>query len=202
MKHKVFVSYHHANDQMYKDDLDRLNAGHEIFFDYSVSAGDIDDALDDQAIRARIRDSYLRDSSVTIVLVGTETKKRKHVDWEIYSSMYNGVQNKQSGILVIMLPTTGCDCVNAPHGEEEKSTVHPGLSNWNSWTHSEYAEKFPHAPERIIDNLANPHAKISVVKWDSVARAADKLKYLIEIAHLHASTCEYDLSKPMRRSNS
>ena len=53
-----------------------------------MDTGDISDELSDARIREKIRDEYLRDSTGTIVLVGTETKRRKHVDWEIYSSMY------------------------------------------------------------------------------------------------------------------
>ncbi len=76
LMHKVFISYHHDNDQAYKEAL--VQSG--IFIDASVDTGDIDDGLSDHAIRQKIRDEYLRDSSVTIVLVGSETKNRKHVD--------------------------------------------------------------------------------------------------------------------------
>src|SRR5690554_5625983 len=99
-KHKVFISYHHMNDQDYKNSLCTLARMYNIFEDASVNTGGISDELTDQQIRTIIRDDYLRDSSVTIILVGTETKYRKHVDWEIYSSMYNGAKNKKSGILV------------------------------------------------------------------------------------------------------
>ena len=84
--HKVFISYYHG-DQEYKDDLVKLSDQRGIFVDRSVDTGDISDDLSDERIRELIRDSYLRDSTVTIVLVGTETQRRKHVDWEIYSSM-------------------------------------------------------------------------------------------------------------------
>ena len=95
--HKVFISYHHQNDQYYKDWLVEFAERHSIFVDASVDTRDISDHLSDQAIRETIRDHYLRDSTVTIVLVGSETRRRKHVDWEIYSSMYDGKVNKKSG---------------------------------------------------------------------------------------------------------
>ena len=78
--HKVFISYHHSNDQWYKNELVKL--GERVFVDRSVDTGDIPDEWTDEQIRQEIRDSYLRDSTVTIVLVGTETKQRKHIDWE------------------------------------------------------------------------------------------------------------------------
>jgi hypothetical protein len=96
--HKVFISYHHRNDQWYKEWLLHINRIYPIFIDASVDISDVPDYLDDQTIRQRIRDDYLRDSTVTIVLVGTETKRRKHIDWEIYSSMRDGLVNKRSGM--------------------------------------------------------------------------------------------------------
>ena len=102
--HKVFISHHHANDQCYKEKLVEFGEMHSIFLDRSVDTGDIPDEWSDQRIRQEIRDNYLRDSTVTIALVGTETRRRKHIDWEIYSSMYDGAVNKKSGIVVINLP--------------------------------------------------------------------------------------------------
>ena len=94
-KHKVFISYHHNNDQWYKNELLRLNEIHNIFIDGSVDTGDIDDRLDNETIRQIIRDNYLKDTTVTILLVGTETMNRKHIDWELKSSMINGSVNKK-----------------------------------------------------------------------------------------------------------
>ena len=68
-KHKVFISYHHANDGSYKETLLVLNRDYDLFIDASVDTGRIDDTLPDQRIREIIRDDYLRDSTVTIVLV-------------------------------------------------------------------------------------------------------------------------------------
>jgi len=57
--HNVFVSYHHANDQYYRDRLIVLNQAFYLFNDKSVNTGDIPDHLDDQTIRHLIRDDYL-----------------------------------------------------------------------------------------------------------------------------------------------
>ena len=107
-RRKVFICYHHKNDQTFKEALQKANEEHKIFIDASVAIGDIDDSLPSQTIREKIRDEYLLNSTVTILLVGTETKYRKHVDWELYSSMFDGKINKKSGILVILLPSTNC----------------------------------------------------------------------------------------------
>ncbi len=102
--HKVFICYHHDKDQCYENYLVDAARQHRIFIDGSVNSGDIEDSLPDEHIREIIRDNYLRDSAVTIVIVGQCTKHRKHVDCEIYSSMFDGTVNKKSGFLVISLP--------------------------------------------------------------------------------------------------
>ncbi len=78
--HKVFISYHHSNDQKYKNALVRFGDQFSIFIDKSVDSGDIPDECSDEQIRRVIRDEYLTDSTVTVVLVGKETKRRKHID--------------------------------------------------------------------------------------------------------------------------
>ena len=65
--HKVFISYHHSHDQRCKKSLVAFGRENKIFVDRSVDTGDMSDALDDEAIREKIRDEYLRDSTVTIV---------------------------------------------------------------------------------------------------------------------------------------
>jgi len=200
-KHGVFISYHHANDQLHKEKLLQMNEDYDIFIDKSVDTGDIDENLSDESIRTKIRDEYLSDSTVTIVLVGVETWCRKHVDWEIYSSMYDGTVNKKSGILIINLPSTNSDNVTAGHGIEEKNLIHPSITSWTSLNKSEYDERYPHMPERIIDNLLTNKAKISVVPWSLIENDSEKLRTLIEFTNKDRQSAEYDLSRSMRRQN-
>ena len=204
-KHKVFISYHHANDQAYKESLIEWNEknDYDIFIDASVDTGDIDDRLSDDSIRQKIRDEYLRDSTVTILLVGTETKNRKHVDWEIYSSMFDGQINKKSGVLVIQLPSTGCTTYTAAHGDKEKEVLYSDNTNWVSvTTRADYEKRYPYMPQRIIDNLLKSDAKVSVTNWNRVTSSPDKLKLLIDLTYQDRASCNYDLSTPMRRANS
>ena len=198
--HKVFVSYHHENDQSYKEGLVALGERNNIFIDQSVDTGDISDDLSDEHIRELIRDGYLRDSTVTIILVGTETKGRKHVDWEIYSSMYDGPINKKSGILVVELPDVSNGCMTAPHGEKEKE-LYTDITPWTSVSsRSEYERRYPYMLARIIDNLLKDTALVSVVPWNRLNK--DVLDHLIEAAYRDREKCEYDLRRPMRRANS
>ena len=103
-RHKVFISYYHADDQEYKDRL--IQALDSRFVDKSVSQGDIEDeGLPLDEIRRRIRDDHIADATVTIVLIGPCTWQRKHVDWEISASMTDSLRNPRCGILGLLLPT-------------------------------------------------------------------------------------------------
>lgn len=203
--HKVFISFHHKNDQWAKDGLCRWNETRHAFVDKSVDTGDIDDSLSDEAIRLKIRDEYLRDSTVTILLVGTETKKRKHVDWELYSSMFDGHINKKSGIIAVLLPTvTGEKChLFAGHGKREKD-LYP-LEN--HWTHVTSRESllwggFEYLPERIVDNLMTGKSCISVTTWKKICENPGILVNLIEWSNEDRDHCVCDMSRRMRRNNS
>lgn len=199
-RHKVFISYHHANDQWAKDRLIELNKQYDFFIDCSVNTGDIPDEWDDQKIRTEIRDNYLRDSTVTILLVGTETKNRKHIDWELYSSMFDGTVNKKSGIVVIMLPSTGCTYNQASHADEQKD-VFPLVDSWKKLkTRSEFESCFPCMPDRIIDNLLAEKASVSVANWDQLN--VSQLSVLIDNAAKDRANNQYDMSRPMKRKNS
>ena len=128
-RHKVFISYYHADDQEYKDML--VNAEYydsekqeyrTIFDDWSVADGDIDDSkLTDEQIREIIRDEYTRQPNVLILLCGKNTKNRKHIDWEIHNAMFDSEKNPKMGIIVINLPTIN-QCVRVS-SEEEKEIV-------------------------------------------------------------------------------
>ena len=196
--HKVFISYHHSNDQWYKNEL--VKFGERISVDRSVDTGNIPDEWTDEQIRQEIRDRYLRDSTVTIVLVGTETKQRKHVDWEIYSSMYDGSVNKQSGIVVINLPGIS-DNYDVAYGDPEKELLYPETTSWmHIKTRAEYERRYPYMPDRITDNLLKAGVTISVAPWKRINETT--LEFLIESAFSNRSNCEYDLSRSMRRTNS
>ena len=104
-RHKVFISYH-DEDRGYKDRFVR-NMGDSII-DESVQVDDIDDTnLQVETIRRRIRDDYIADATVAIVLVGPCTWQRKHVDWEIGSSLRDTKNNSRCGLLGILAAPLG-----------------------------------------------------------------------------------------------
>ncbi len=198
---KVFVSYHHENDQGYKDYLSGI-ASCGFFEDKSVKVGDIGDDLSSETIRQKIRDEYLQDTQVTILLCGRGTRFRKHIDWELKSSMIDGKINRRSGILIIDLPSTSSTmgCVGLPG---ERRVVYPDYAqHWNvRLTKNQFQLQYPAMPERIIDNLVNPKVRMSVVQWHRIERHPRILKWLIDASAAVGYTNEYDLTLPMRKRN-
>ena len=101
-KHKVFISYYHADDQYYKNYIDTYLSNNII--NKSVVAGEYDSDNSDEYIKRLIREEKISDSSVVVVLVGKNTKKRKHVDWEIYAGLRKSI-NGCSALIGILLPS-------------------------------------------------------------------------------------------------
>ena len=200
---KAFISYHHENDQKYRERLSRWATRHGVFEDGSVEVGDIDENLDPQTIRRKIRDEYLKDTKVTILLCGAETKFRKHVDWELKSSMIDGTKNSRSGILVINLPTISCSMSHAGLPDEKERIYSDHTGEWfDLETKADYKSGYPKMPERIIDNLWEPDVKISVVSWARIKNKPGYLKFLVDATARVGPTNEYDLTRPMRMRNS
>ena len=103
VRHKCFVSYHEADSKEVDTFIEKFD---HVFIPKTIGISDDDDFIDSDDrdyVMRRIREKYLTDSTVTIVLIGKCTAKRKYVDWEIASTLRNDPQNKRSGLLGINL---------------------------------------------------------------------------------------------------
>lgn len=136
-RHKVFVSYHHYKDQKYKNEFVRM-MGDDIV-DKSVEDGDIDPSIKTETTRQKIRDDFIADATVIVVLIGPCTWQRKHVDWEIGSSLRKTKKNPRCGLLGILLP-------NHPDFGTEK--YKPRL-----------------IPPRLADNCGGRDAYVRIYDW-------------------------------------
>ncbi len=130
-KHKVFISYYHKDDELYRNEFERL-FGH-LFINKSVHDGDIDSDLSDEYIKKIIQQGYITDSSLILVLVGAKTYGRKHVDWEISAGLNKKVGG-YSGLMGILLPT------------------YPFLSNGNY--------QYDNIPPRLADNIKSGYSSM------------------------------------------
>ena len=102
-RHNIFLSYYHSQDQRYKERFIQMMGDNII--DKSVNLGDIiDNNIPTEAVLQRIREDYIAQVSVTLVLIGPCTWQRKYVDWEIGASLRDAQTNKRCGLLGILLP--------------------------------------------------------------------------------------------------
>jgi hypothetical protein len=130
-RRKVFVSFHHK-DQWHRNEWDRLTSG--IFINKSVYPGDIDTDNSAEYIARLIRQDFISDASVLVVLIGPKTYCRKHVDWEIAAAL-DPRTGGRSGLLGIILPN------------------HPDFGPGKTWTAARL-------PGRLGDNAASEYARI------------------------------------------
>ena len=106
-KRRCFISYHHADEREVQTFLDTYSNA-EVFTHRALGldmANDIVDSNDTDYVMRRIRQQYMQNTSVTIVMVGQNTWKRRYVDWEIAASLRNGFANPANALLGIKLPS-------------------------------------------------------------------------------------------------
>ncbi len=175
-RHNVFVSYHHKNDERYKLEFERIfSSVYDILETRAVSDGDINPLLKTETIRQKIRDDFIRSASVTVVLIGSETWKRKHVDWEISSSIRDTQYNSRTGLLGILLPTYP----RSDMQHYDKGTIPPRLQdnidcgfarihNWSTnaqevqdWIHDAFLKRKTVNPSNSRDMFVNNRSSSS-----------------------------------------
>ncbi len=101
MSHKCFISYHVA-DQGAVDDFCEKFSGSFIHRGIKMEE-DIIDSGDVDYVMRRIRELYLKDSTVTIVLIGRCTWARRFVDWEVQASLRRPEDGHPNGLVAIQL---------------------------------------------------------------------------------------------------
>jgi hypothetical protein len=107
-RHKTFISYHHADEDEVAEFINFFDHDHDVLISRGIGAsmaGDVIDSSDSDYIKRRIRELYLRDSTVTLVMVGENTWGRRFVDWEVAASLRNTSTTSRNGLVAITLPS-------------------------------------------------------------------------------------------------
>ena len=108
IRRKVFISYHHEDKNEVDDFIQTFDDEHDVFIARGLGCGMSDDIVNStnvDYVMNRIRELYLSDSTVTIVLIGKDTWTRRYVDWEIQASLRHGETVTPNGLLGIVLPS-------------------------------------------------------------------------------------------------
>lgn len=168
-RHNVFISYHHANDGYDKNEFEKsFSETYDILETKAVGDDDIDPNLKTATIRQKIRDNFISSASVTVVLIGSETWKRKHIDWEIASSISQTKSNARTGLLGILLPTyprNGTSkydpCTIPPRLYDNIECGFAEIHNWStdpndvqSWIHEAFNRREQMNPDNSRDMFA------------------------------------------------
>jgi hypothetical protein len=107
VRRKCFISYHHADQELVNQFVRDFDHTHDAFIARGLGEempGDIIQSTDTDYVMRRIREDFLHDTTVTIVLAGRCTWARRYVDWEILSSLRTGQYAHPNGLLGIRLP--------------------------------------------------------------------------------------------------
>lgn len=108
VRRKVFISYHHADADEIRHFVAAFDHAADSFIARGIGAGmagDIIDSTDTDYVMSRIRQEYLRDSSITLAMIGNCTWSRRYVDWELQASLRSGTTVTPNGVLGIKLPS-------------------------------------------------------------------------------------------------
>ena len=111
MGHKCFISCK-KEDQWYRDQIDKLFLSSDLI---NKGLDRVIDSDDGEYIMKTIRQDYLKDSTVTIFVIGSHSseyegydfmgrRKNYFIERELQASLYNGVGNTRNGILGVVLP--------------------------------------------------------------------------------------------------
>lgn len=108
VRRKCFISYHHADQNEVDDFVRTFDHERNLFIARGLGnemSQDIINSTDTDYVMRRIRELYLSDSTVTIVMLGKCTWARRYVDWEIQASLRSGATVTPNGLLAIKLPS-------------------------------------------------------------------------------------------------
>lgn len=143
VRRKVFIS-HYKGDRVEVEKF--ITDFKDVFIPKVLGANDNDDFIqstDTDYVMRRIREKYLEDSTVTIVLIGSCSHGRRYIDWEIKSSLRQVNEYIPNGLMGIVLPSQN----NSAH-------LPPRISeNWNKEHNNCYARywSYPDSAKNLSD---------------------------------------------------
>lgn len=130
VKPKVFISYHHKDQLSIDDFRTRFGAAYEVFTDCSLD--EAIESTDLHYVNRTIREDFITGTSITIVICGTDTWRRKCVDWEISSTLH-----KDHALLGIVLPHVQPVLRNGQQvrliPDRLHANIESGYGHWIEW---------------------------------------------------------------------
>lgn len=136
-KRNLFISYYHKDDQGKREEFNNIFG--DLIINQSVMLDEINGENSDDYIHRLINQGYMRDTTVLAVLLGPNTKCRKHVDWEIGGALNRKVGDRYAGLLGIRLSShpdygLGATYNTANYSERFMANIDSGYAVIIDWT--------------------------------------------------------------------
>lgn len=160
IKRKVFVSYCHLNQTEADAFVERWKT---VFIPRALGttfSDDIINSTNPEYVMSQIRQKYLGDSTVTIVLIGTCTHSRRYVDWELKASLRQG-DCAPNGLLAFLLPSA-----QLPEGRVFTKTQ----------------SRYPPIPARLDLNYL-PNSAVKYARYCTMPSTAEEMRAHVEDAY-------------------
>jgi hypothetical protein len=170
IRRTVFISFSQHDRAAVDAFVHRWTVQERVFIPKALGlafGADLIDSNNAEYVMGRIRQGYLADSTITLVLIGTCTHSRRFVDWEIKTSLRQGQNYTPNGLLGILLPPL--------------TTAHLPPRFAENWTAGELAcyARYRYAPtsaEQLRGWLEDAFAA-RTTRANLIRNAADMMRY-------------------------
>ncbi len=105
-KRRVFISFDQQDRAEVESFIYRWEHEHNVFTSRALQIFDDSDFINSNNsdyVMRRIRQDYLGDSTVTILLIGSCTHSRRYVDWELKASLRQGGVYTPNGLIGLVV---------------------------------------------------------------------------------------------------
>ena len=111
-KHKVFVSYDHSEDVLYKRLLQAWNANEDFDFEFDSRGPDVAiDSTDAGTVKAALT-TKMKSATHLLVLVGAKSSGSKWMTWEIDRAKQSDIKLKLAAVKLAKDNTTPAGLLN------------------------------------------------------------------------------------------
>lgn len=180
MAHKCFISFK-KEDIYYRKELDKLFDKRDVI---NKGLDTVINSENGDYIMKKIREDYLKDSTVTLFLIGEHSSENEGIDWdgrdknyfikkELQSSLYNGQGNTRNGILGVVIPNMYDKIYKGEYTCLTCGKEHNNVAINDSTVIKEFSENYYLEPHNGC-GWSEEERYCVLVKWDDFVKNPEK----------------------------